>query len=269
MPGFISKYSYYLYSIFELLFGFTDPFIIISIFLGLRDKQVKTIQFRSTDLKFKVRSPMDVWSLKETFIDRFYEVYGFRIDKNWSVIDIGAGLGEYTLFAAQQTNGQVIAFEPFPQSSYLLDENIKLNNLNNIKSYQEAVSSKPGTLTLDLSSDEPLQFQGLNNMVTETSRGITVSSKTLDDILSRDGLGMVNLVKLDCEGAEYEILLNAPDAMLARIERFVMEYHDNVSQHDHFELVKFFEAHDYKVECFPNPVHHYLGYLRAQRRSTL
>ena len=269
MPGFISKFSYYLYSIFELLFGFTDPFKIISIFLGSTGKDIKIIQLRSSSLQFKVRSPMDVWSLKETFLDRFYDVFGFPIQKNWTVIDIGAGLGEYTLFAAQQTDRQVIAFEPFPQSIILLNENIQLNNLKNIYAYQEAVSSKEGTLTLDLSSDEPLQFQGLNNGDTAKAKGISVSSRTLDDILTREGLTQVELIKLDCEGAEYEILLNAPDEVLRKIERFVMEYHDNVSQHDHFELAKYLEAHNFKVESFPNPVHHYLGYLRAQLRTTL
>lgn len=268
MPGFISKYSYYFYSIFELLTGFTEPFKVFSIFIGSQVNEIKIIQLSSAALKFKVRSSMDVWSLKETFLDRFYEKYGYPIQKNWSVIDIGAGLGEYTLYAARQTGKQVYAFEPFPQSYILLEENIQLNNCKNIKSYQAAVSSKQGTLTLDLSSDEPLQFQGLNNGDNSKTKGISVSSRTLDEILKSEGLEKVDLVKLDCEGAEYEILLNASDSVLARIDRFVMEYHDNVSEHNHFELAKYLEAHNFMVESFQNPVHHYLGYLRAQRRET-
>jgi hypothetical protein len=72
-------------------------------------------------------------------------------------------------------------------------------------------------------------------------------------------------MKLDCEGAEYEILFKAPDAMLARIDRIVMEYHDNATEYTHRDMARFLEGKGYQIAVFPNVVHPYLGYLSAKR----
>jgi len=70
---------------------------------------------------------------------------------------------------------------------------------------------------------------------------------------------------LDCEGAEYDILFHTTASVLGRIDRIVMEYHDNVTANTHQDLVKFLVSKDFAVKTFPNPVHDYLGYLSACR----
>ena len=94
MLGLLRKYSYYLLSIFKLLFGFHEPLYIAKIFLNREHSDVKTIRLRNPNLQFRVRGAMDVWSIKETFLDRFYEKYGFTIQPHWNIVDIGAGLGD-------------------------------------------------------------------------------------------------------------------------------------------------------------------------------
>lgn len=44
----------------------------------------------------------DVWSAKETWLDRFYERCGFPIAPGWTDVDIGAGIGEFILLASQR-----------------------------------------------------------------------------------------------------------------------------------------------------------------------
>jgi hypothetical protein len=72
---------------------------------------------------------------------------------------------------------------------------------------------------------------------------------------------------MDCEGAEYPILLNTPDELLKKIDRIVLEYHDNVTDYTHQDLKKFLSEGGYKVKITPNFVHADLGYLYAQRVS--
>jgi hypothetical protein len=72
-------------------------------------------------------------------------------------------------------------------------------------------------------------------------------------------------MKLDCEGAEYEILFKAPDSVLNRIDRIVMEYHDNAVEYTHADMERFLKEKGYKVKVYPSPVHPYLGYLSAAR----
>jgi FkbM family methyltransferase len=263
------KYSYYLYSIFELLFGFEKPIEVLLIVSKVAQPGMKTIQLRKSGLQFKVRGAMDVWSIKETFLDRFYEKHGYPIQPDWKIIDIGAGTGEYTLFAAlkAQGGGQVFAFEPFPESFAIMQENLKLNHINNVQAFTEAVGAEAGELELDLAGGEPLQFQSHQGKTASAEAGLRVKSISLAGVLEKAQLESCDLLKLDCEGAEYAIIFSAPQSIIEQVNYIVMEYHDNVTQYNHRDMAGFLNEHGFDVDTFPNPVHPYLGYLRALRRS--
>jgi len=217
-----------------------------------------------------VRGAMDVWSIKETFLDRFYEKYGYSIRPDWKIIDIGAGTGEYTLFAAAAMTdplGQVFAFEPFPKSFALLQENLQLNKINNVQAFPEAIGAEAGELVLDQAGGEPLQFQSRDALAASMDTSQRVKSLSLAGVFEKTGLDSCDLLKLDCEGAEYAILFAAPRAILEHISYIVMEYHDNVTQYSHKDMARFLVERGYHVDTFPNPVHAYLGYLRAMRNN--
>jgi FkbM family methyltransferase len=269
MVSAMRKYIYYLFSIFELLIGFKKPLSIVLIFLNLARSGVKTIRLRRLDLQFKVRGTMDVWSIKETFLDRFYEKYGYSIRPDWKVIDIGAGTGEFALFAAvalTQPDGRVFAFEPFPESCALMQENLQQNRINNVHVFTEAVSAEAGELELDLAGGEPLQFQSHHGKAASAETSLRVRSISLAGVLEKTELESCDLLKLDCEGAEYAILFAAPQSLIEQFSHIVMEYHDNVTQYTHRDMAGFLNQHGFDVDTFPNPVHPYLGYLRAMRR---
>jgi FkbM family methyltransferase len=263
---FLRKYLYYLFSIFELLFGFDNPILLVKIYLDLISPGIKTVRLRRRDLQFRVRGAMDLWSIKETFLDRFYEKYGFTIQPNWKIVDIGAGIGEYTLYAAvTQPSSTVFAFEPYPESFGLMQENVRLNTITNVQVFEQAIGAASGELILDLTGGEPLQFQSRLEQVLNVKKSLSVSSLSLVDALARLGLESCDLLKLDCEGAEYSILFETPQPVLERIQRIVMEYHDNLLQYKHYDLTRFLNEQGFQVETFPNPVHSDLGYLRAIR----
>jgi FkbM family methyltransferase len=265
----LRKYFYYLFSIFELLIGFKNPLSVARIFLNLARPGVKTIRLRRPGLQFRVRGAMDVWSIKETFIDRFYEKYGYSIRPDWKVIDIGGGTGEFALFAAAaltQPGGQVFAFEPFPESFGLMQENLQLNRIDNVHVFPEAVGAEAGELELDLAGREPLQFQSLQGKAASAEASLRVKSIPLAGVLEKTELESCDLLKLDCEGAEYAIIFAAPQSSLEQVNHIVMEYHDNATQYNHKDMAGFLNEHGFDVDTFPNPVHPYLGYLRAIRR---
>jgi FkbM family methyltransferase len=264
----LTKYSYYLLSILELLVGFDDPILLAKIYLNLTGPGIKTVRLRSRGLQFRVRGAMDIWSVKETFLDRFYEKYGFTIQPDWKIIDIGAGIGDYTLFAAvAQPNSKVFSFEPYPESFVLMQENIRLNAITNVQVFDQAIGAASGELVLDLTSGEPLQFQSHLMNAVNIKRSLSVSSLSLADAMARLGLASCDLLKLDCEGAEYAIIFAVPPPVLEHIQRIVMEYHDNSMQYNHSDLTRFLNERGFEVETFPNPVHSHLGYLRAIRKN--
>jgi FkbM family methyltransferase len=270
MYAVLRKYCYYLFSIFELFFGFKKPIVVARIVLNLSRPGVKTIRLRKPDLQFKVRGAMDVWSIKETFMDRFYEKYGYPVQPDWKVIDIGAGTGEYALFAAlalTQPAGQVFGFEPFPESFALMQENLRLNKIGNVQVYPDAIGAEAGELELDLAGGEPLQFQSHHGEAAGGETSLRVKSISLAGALEKTHLESCDVLKLDCEGAEYAILFAASQSTMERVRHIVMEYHDNVTQYSHRDMARFLNERGFDVDTFPNPVHPYLGYLRALRKS--
>jgi hypothetical protein len=125
----MSKYRYYLGSILTLLGGFKRPWQIIGIFLGLPGTTPAEVALRRTGWRFSVRSAMDVWIIKETCLDNDY-MAGSDFDPAWNVVDIGAGLGDFTVLAAKSCpDGLVHAYEPHSQSFALLVSNLALNQI--------------------------------------------------------------------------------------------------------------------------------------------
>jgi len=259
----IQKYLYYLRSIFTLLGGARPIGSVLGLNLLPKPKAPKQIRLRS-GVRMKVRSAMDLWSMKETMLDRYYEVFGFPLKEGWQIVDIGAAFGEFSVHAAAfSVKNQVYAFEPNPESFRLLEENLALNQLKNLQTFQVAVWSEDGRVAIDMGSGEALKFT-----TAETSQGeispdqLPVEAWSLATLFKNLGLEQVDLLKLDCEGAEYEILMKARPEVLKRVKRIVMEYHD-IPEHQHDKLANFLRASGFTVEVFNSIVHDKIGYLRA------
>jgi FkbM family methyltransferase len=259
--------AYYGYSLVAMLIWFKNWPSLIPLFLRRSHTGTRKLKLRRPNLEILVRSAMDVWSVKETFVDQFYTRYGVPVQDGWTVVDIGAGIGDYCLYAAERTPAvTVFAFEPYKESYALLTRNLALNGFENVHAFQKAIWSKTGELALDLSTGEPLQIS--SQEPADESRGIeatVVDALTLQDLFLAEKIEKVDLLKMDCEGAEYEILLTAPDEVLQKVERIIMEYHDVDDTRSHPALVRFLKSRGYNVKRHPNYVHKAIGYLFAAR----
>jgi len=258
---------YYLTSIFRILLNFNNWPRLLPLFLNPAHSGEHHINLRHPPLQIQVRGAMDIWSVKETFLDSFYTRYGVSIQNGWKVLDIGAGVGDFSLYAAYGNPQTVVyAYEPFPDSYKLMIKNLTMNAIDNVMAFQQAIWSQNGRLALDLSAGEPLQIMSKGpELAGEYRDAITVQAYSLDQVLQNHEIGVVNLLKMDCEGAEYAILLGASGQVIAKIERIIMEYHDMDTEHNHQVLVSFLEKMGFKVSTQKNFVHDHIGYLFATR----
>lgn len=267
---FFRKYFYYLWSIFQLLIGVKNWKVLFSIFLGKPFLGVKWLELRRNNLRIGVGSKMEAWSVKETLIDRFYTRLGTEIQSDWVVVDIGAAIGEFTIEAALQlTTGVVHAFEPNPGSINILRQNIRANNLGCVQNYNLGVWKEEGEIPLHFLNNEPLQAVSGDDHapVAEAITGTTIPVITLEQVIEEKVGERIDLLKLDCEGAEYDILLNQDPKIFDKIDRIVMEYHDLDIQCNHCVLTDLLGERGYKVDRYENLVHADLGYLYAERVS--
>ena len=266
---FLRKYTYYLWSVIELMLGVKNWKVLFNIFLGKPFLGVKWLELRRNNLKIGVGSKMEAWSVKETLIDQFYTRLGTEVESDWVVVDIGAAIGEFTIEAALQLDeGMVHAFEPNPGTINILRQNIRANNLNRVETYNLGVWKEEGEIPLHFLNNEPLQaISGSNHSSDlETVKETTIPVITLDQVVEKVG-NRIDLLKLDCEGAEYEILLNQDPKIFKKIDRIIMEYHDLNNQCNSCVLIKKLEELGYQVQHYENYVHQNLGYLYADRVS--
>jgi FkbM family methyltransferase len=219
------------------------------------------IRLRDSDLQFRVRTAMDVWVIKETCLDRDYE-NGVNLQNNWTIIDIGAGLGDFTAYAAQRCpNGRVLAYEPFPESFALLQQNVSLNNLRNVEAKPYAIAQQPGSLALNIGLGEAVQY----STTRAGARTIEVQAITLQQVFDEHRFDHCDLLKMDIEGGEYAIFCGLNADLLKCVQRIALEYHDNTPAGQHRDLARLLQANGFNVQVRPNPVHAYLGYLYAAR----
>lgn len=260
----LSSFPYYIRSIHLLATGIEKP---IKIFQLIRGKhRTNTICLKKTGLVFFVRNFLDVWSIKETFLDDFYHFENEEKPHHGFILDIGAGIGEFAIQAASACPGcQVYGFEPFPESAAFFERNIHENSLSNVEAISAAVSSKPGELVINTSSGNPLQFR----TQTDDTSGDPVHTVQLMDFLYTHGIDEIEIAKIDCEGGEYDILLPLTKDNLRKFKRIVMEYHNHLTSHRHREIVDSLKDAGFYVLEKQNAVHSYIGYIYAQREDIL
>jgi len=148
------------------------------------------------------------------------------VRQGWTVVDIGANFGGFSLYAAMMGAQKVYAFEPNKEAYECLVGNITQNHLESvIQASRMAVWDQDDALVSVPSSSSPRNridclIRAQREEGVESVRTISVGS-----LIEANGIGEVDLLKLDCEGAEYPILLRASDAILGKIRRVRLEYH--------------------------------------------
>ncbi|MBI5030182.1 MAG: FkbM family methyltransferase [Chloroflexi bacterium] len=258
----LSRLLYYLSSIPTLLTGIKNLPAIIAALLNRGAHKTFMVELRN-GTRFNVRTPMDIWVLKEACLDHQYEQSSVPIQDGWIILDIGAGLGDFAVGVAHaHPHSTVYAYEPFPESYELLQKNLQLNQIQNVQASPCAIGGKAGTTQLQLMTPEAVQHSTAS-AVGNGRDGITVDSITLDQVFSERKIDRIDYVKMDCEGAEYETFFNASPATLAKIKHICLEHHDGVTPYSHLDLIRFFEQNGFQAKRIPNPVHRDLGLLYA------
>jgi FkbM family methyltransferase len=201
--------------------------------------------------------------VNEIFTHQRYDHPGFAIKPTDTIVDIGANMGIFVLWAARKApQGKVIAIEP-TSAIDVLRLNIERNHLTNVVPIQAAAGNDGGTF-------EIVTYPGFNIVnhhaawkpkfwtrvfikllygkyqsapVTERA-----TVKSLRRMLEENGVDRVNYLKCDCEGGEYEIFRGLDDDTWTRIDKIAMEFHEYTPDQHRSELIEMLNRHGFQVE---------------------
>ena len=163
-----------------------------------------------------------------------------------AVVDIGAHVGCFSIAVADALPGsRVFAYEATPSTFNYLQRNVIQNGLaDRIQTYNEAVAGTRGTIAFG-DTGPGSGHNGVLHLGRPGTTSIEVPSVTIEDAFARAG-GTVEVVKIDAEGAEYDMILASSPASWDSVRRVVMEYH-GVAGHSWDELRRFFESANLQV----------------------
>lgn len=176
--------------------------------------------------KIKLRyGTVDKGIVKEVFLLDHYRFALEHMRPGGVVLDVGAQIGVFSIYAARRgpAGVQVHSFEPMSANHALLRENLARNDLlSRVMPHNCAVAGRPGRQKLFLSADNT----GMHSLYGNGSRYEEVEVRAFNGLYDSLNIGRCDVLKLDCEGAEHEILMEESEELLHRTGALVMEYHD-------------------------------------------
>ena len=141
--------------------------------------------------------------------------------KDKTIIDIGACTGDTSIYFALKGAKKIIAVEPFPNNFKILKKNITENKFDELII---PILGACGYLKKEISIN-PNLHDGMRSILHEFSDGIKISTITLQDIIKDFDVSNA-ILKLDCEGCEYETILNSSSEILQTFTDIQIEYHN-------------------------------------------
>lgn len=174
----------------------------------------------------------------EVFAENCYRLDTFLgplLDEPLAVVDIGGHVGAFACqLATLAPRAQVQCFEPSPVSADFLRRNVAANGLAaRVQVHELAVASRVGqSVLVDNGGGSAL------NALADSGEGLSVDTTTFDAIVADLPHG-ADVVKIDCEGAEYDLVFGSAPESWASVRRVVLEYHPH-PRHDWAKLRAWF-----------------------------
>ncbi len=170
------------------------------------------------------RNLWDAEIVREIFFRQPY-TRPLRLPPNPVVVDVGGYIGDFALFAVKYLGAaRVVAYEPTLENFSMLTRNIELNGYGDrITAMRKAVGTS-GELVLNVQRLDGEEVHVSSYWYPEAEQR-AIPSVTLAELLDAHGLDSVDLLKVDCEGGEYDIFPETPDAVFDRIGNIAFEYH--------------------------------------------
>jgi FkbM family methyltransferase len=199
----------------------------------LAQRALKPTDFRVVDRRTGVRCYCASGSyvmFSETFHYREYDVPKMPIRPGDVVIDVGANHGFFTCYAAYQ-GARVLSFEPTAETHAQLIRNLQINGLSDrVVANPWAIGAEDGEIELLVTAE---LGGGRNTTIRRFAERANIDIKkrrlvpcrTLPSVWKEFGIDHVRLLKLDCEGAELDILRTLSSSHVEQIDALVAEYH--------------------------------------------
>ena len=198
------------------------------------DSNLPFVEFMENDIEFQLAdipgSDSCVMVLRELYED-IYRLKELKLSRGDIVIDVGAHVGAVSIFLGKRfPDVRILAYEPCRNTFSVLQDNIHRNNVTNVQSFNLAISGDGRDLRLLVAPHKSGMANAFvseelreNRVRVSGYRTEVVASTTLDAVFRDNGINRCAFMKLDCEGAEFEIVKET--RVLNLVDELALEIH--------------------------------------------
>ncbi|HQS53425.1 MAG TPA: FkbM family methyltransferase, partial [Daejeonella sp.] len=198
---------------------------------------------------FIVKDFMTLYIYNEIFVEKSYDYPHLKAYQP-VIIDIGANTGLFSLRMKQlYPESSLYSYEPFLKNFEQLEQNINLSKLRNIEIFQKGIGGRTRSEKLFLNKSN-LGGHSLYEMEARNSEFVEIEIIGIADLLSNLGLDRIHLIKMDCEGAEYEIIKALDVDLVSGVEIILFESTESV--YDLNELLAHLGSIGFSIEFKEN-----------------
>lgn len=234
----------YYYKTINLLSKYFNNWL--EIFIKLLSKKPINLLSLKNGFSFISSNSNNLYEIvKEVWIENRYLPKNILLDKNGVIIDIGANVGVFSIYASTLTSGKILAVEPFDENCKYLKQNLKNNIVTNVIIEKIAVSKSSGKryfYTLDSDSGHNFYFKN------KSKNKKLINTTTFKQLIQNHSIKKIELLKVDCEGAEGEIFESLSPIILKNINNIALEFHDNCSSLSHQQIKKILTKAGFRVQ---------------------
>lgn len=229
--------------------------------IGSIEKRLKYLPFRKPVMDITITEPTFM-NYEEFFVDRIYDL--LEIDNLNVVLDIGASVGLWTKYILSRGAKKVYCFEPNKKAINHLSKS--LDSDKNTVIVDKAIYKERAELEFFV--DESNSITSSLYSIDGHSPSYKVNAITLEDAIDLAG-EEVDLIKIDTEGAEFDIIKYTPDHVFEKINSMLIEYHDFLFPEGPaklFSMIRRLENMGYSIY---NPTHQKVKYIFAFKHDKI
>lgn len=176
--------------------------------------------------KQSVEQNRHTWQENNVFEFELIEKFASYIKDDFTILDVGAQSGCFSLLAKFYPNTKWHSFEPDPLNFNLLIDNLHLNSVRNVITYNQALSDNSNMNILKVCNDH----RGLNTLgknllrfTEQESSDVNIQTNKIDNLFLDT---KIDLIKIDTEGSEYDIITGAMKTIEKYKPIIFLEYYD-------------------------------------------
>jgi FkbM family methyltransferase len=182
--------------------------------------------------------------IKEIFVGKEYD---FQSAHSTPVIlDCGSNIGMSIIyFKMNFPNSRIIGFEASPCIFEILRQNINNNKISDVSLYNVALFNPETELPFYVHEEKP-QIATIKS-IDQSEKKVFVKTALLSEIFKQEG--HIDLVKIDIEGAEWEVVQDLDNAgVLNMADEYLIEYHlfENVESYRLSKFLEIFERNGFR-----------------------